>query len=404
MTKKFNLSEAAAEILGGNVSSKKGGQDSFGLGKSLNPAAVVQGHGVELNAKAVTSSQDELPNYTQGVPSATAPGKTGVGKQTDGVGASKVKGPQDSEGRSDLDSEEGDEDSYETIRDRKAGKKPTQTMPSNPGATFQQYEETETEQESDSYITEEDFAYDASEDVDALLAGENLSEDFKTRAVTIFEAAVTSRAMTIAEKIEYKMQEQFEAEVELVKEELASKVDDYLNYMVQEWMEENQLAIEKGLRAEVVESFMDGLKNLFVEHYIDIPEEKVDIVGELADKVTELEEQINEQIYKNVELNKQLSEHKKVEAIYAVCEGLTQTQVEKILSLAEGVDFTTEDEFASKLETIKESYFPSSIKVATSSEFLEESFVEDEAKQESVKIADPEMATYAKTISKTLKK
>lgn len=404
MTKKLNLSEAAAEILGGNVTAKRGGQDSFGLGKSLNPAGVAPQSAQVDVGHAPTKSTDSNPDYTKGVPSATAPGKTGLGKQTDGVGANKATGPQDNEGRKDLTSVEGEEDALDTIVNRKQGKKPTQTMSANPGAEqphAPHNEETEVEEED--FITEEDFAYDASEDVDALLAGENLSEEFKQRAATIFEAAVAARAMNIVERIEEKMQERFDEEVESIKEELASKVDDYLNYMVQEWMEENKLAVESGLRSEVVESFIDGLKNLFVEHYIDIPEEKVDLVEELADKVSELEEQVNAQIEKNIEMTKELNEHKKVEAIYAVCEGLTQTQVEKIVSLAEGVDFTTEEEFTSKLETIKESYFPNNVKVADSTQYLEESVVEDEP-SEPAKVADPEMAIYAKTISKTLKK
>jgi len=387
MTKKLNLSEAAADILGGNVSSKKGGQDSFGLGKSLNPAGVAQGQ-VDVG-DAPTKSTDSNPDYTKGVPTATAPGKTGLGKQTDGVGATKPA--EENKGRSDLTSVEDGEDSYETIRDRGEGKKPTQMMAKNPGATFQQYEETEIE-------------YDLSDDVDALLAGENLSEEFKTKATTIFEAAVNARVNAIAEQIEERMNVQFDESVEQVKEELAAKLDDYLNYMVQEWVEENQIAIERGLRAEIVENFIDGLKGLFEEHYIDIPEEKVDIVEELADKVTELEEELNEQINRSVELSRELNEHKKLEAIYAVCEGLTQTQVEKIVALAEGVEFTTEDEFADKLEMIKESYFPTSIKVADKQEFLDESFHEDESNQEQHKVADPEMEIYAKTISKTLKK
>ena len=385
MTTKLNLSEAAAEILGGNVTAKKSGQDSFGLGKSLNPAAVKAGHGIELNATAHDKTDEPNPDYTKGTPTATAPGKTGVSKQTDGVGVTKVTGPQDSEGRNDLDGEEKDADSYETIRDRKQGKKPTQTMDKNPGSTFQQYED-----------------YDASEDVDAMLAGENLSEDFKSKAATIFEAAVNARTQAYAVKLEEAFEAEFDEAVESVKEELAARVDDYLNYMVQEWMTENAIAIEKGLRSEIVENFIDGLKDLFVEHYIDIPEEKVDVIEELADKVTALEEELNEQINKSVELSKELNEHKKIEAIYAVCEGLTQTQVEKIATLAEGVEFTTEDEFASKLNMIKESYFPSNIKVADKQEFLDESVHEDEPAP--AKIADAEMNIYAQTISKTLKK
>lgn len=389
MTTKLNLSEAAAEILGGNVAAKRAGQDSFGLGKKLNPAGVAPGSTEVDLGPAHTKTTQANPEYTKGVPSATPPGATPpVGKQTDGVGASKASGPQDSEGRKDLGNEEEDEDSYETIRDRKQGKKPTQTMQKNPGATFASYGEE----------------YDASEDVDALLAGENLSEDFKTKATTIFEAAVTARVQSVSAQLEEAFEAQFDEAVDAVKEELAAKVDDYLNYMVQEWMEENQIAIEKGLRSEIVEGFIDGLKNLFTEHYIDIPEEKVDIVGELADKVTALEEELNEQINKSVELSKELNEHRKVEAIYAVCEGLTQTQVEKITTLAEGVEFTTDAEFAQKLEMIKESYFPSNIKVADKQEFLDESVHYDDEPAKETKIADAEMSIYAQTISKTLKK
>jgi hypothetical protein len=384
MTTKLNLSEAAAEILGGNVAAKRSGQDSFGLGKKLNPAGV-HGNTVHDVGGPTTSTRDAKLDGTAGGPTATPPGATPP------VGSEPIKhlgGEHDeqSKGRHDLDSVEDGADSYETIRDRKQGKKPTQTMEKNPGATFATYGED----------------YDASEDVEAMLAGENLSEDFKDKATTIFEAAVTARVQHYATQLEEAFEAEFDEAVDAVKEELAAKVDDYLNYMVQEWMTENAIAIEKGLRAEIVENFIGGLKDLFVEHYIDIPEEKVDVVEELADKVTELEEELNEQINKAVELNKELNEHKKIEAIYAVCEGLTQTQVEKIATLAEGVEFTTEDEFAQKLEMIKESYFPSTIKVADKQEFLDESVHEDEPAP--AKIADAEMNIYAQTISKTLKK
>jgi hypothetical protein len=403
MTTKLNLSEAAAEILGGNIASKRGGQDSFGAGTKLNPAGIAPGSSQVDVGSSPTKLGDSNPDYTKGVPSATAPGKTGVGKQTDGVGATKSSGPQDSQGRGDVNHvAQDDEDSMETIRDRKQGKKPTQTMAKNPGATFQQYEETESD---DDVIDESGVAFDVTEDVDALLAGENLSEEFKQKATTIFEAAVSARTQAIVEQIEERMNVEFDEAVEAIKEEMASKVDDYLNYMVQEWMEENQLAIEKGLRAEVVENFISGLKDLFTEHYIDIPEEKVDMVEELADKVVELEDELNEQIHKSIEMAKELNEHKKNEALYAVCEGLTQTQVEKIVSLAEGVDFTTEVDFVEKMEMIKESYFPSNIKVANQQEFLDESVhLDEEAESDNKQYVDPEMQIYAKTISKTLKK
>ena len=184
---------------------------------------------------------------------------------------------------------------------------------------------------------------------------------------------------------------------------MATKVDDYLNYMVEEWMKENEIAIEKGLRSEIVEDFIGGLRNLFVEHYIDIPEDKVNVVEELTDKVEELEDALNEQINRGVILAKEINEHRKLEAIYTACEGLTQTQVEKMKSLAENVDFTTENEFNSKLNVLKESYFKSEVVVGTSSTLNEGVEVEEEKKSSKASV-DPTMDQYVKSISQTLVK
>ena len=172
--------------------------------------------------------------------------------------------------------------------------------------------------------------------------------------------------------------------------------------MAEEWVKENQLAIEKGLRSEIVEDFIRGLHDLFKEHYIDIPEEKVDVVEELTNKVEELESTISEQIESAVLLKKELNEHKKNEAIHAVCEGLTQTQVEKMKSLAESVDFTTDEDFADKLVTLRQSYFSASVKPADSSALNEAVEIEEEKKEQPS--TDPMINMYAKTISKTLAK
>jgi hypothetical protein len=419
--KKFNLSEAAKQILVGegaketfdsNISSKSGGKDSP---QKLN---VSVGYGMkdagDINTQ-VTKTTDAGPNPTKGAPTATPPGATPpVGSEP----MKKLKG-QPAEDRAAEESDvQGGADSYETIRDRKPGMKPKQTMQANPGATFQSYgEESESDDEVFSEEKEEgheDEAQDKAlikkmmkkekmkEDLDALLSGENLSEEFVQKASTIFEAAVIARAEEVIAEAEVALQEQFEAAVEEIKEDLAAKVDDYLNYMVEEWMKENEIAIETGLRAEIVEDFITGLKGLFEEHYIDIPTDKVDVVGELAEKVEELESALNEQISKGVELTKELSEQKKIEAIYTACEGLTQTQVEKLKSLAEGVEFNTEEEFASKLTTLKESYFRSDVKVADNSSLDDEVQIEEEKK--SVASADPMMDLYSKTISQTLVK
>jgi len=240
------------------------------------------------------------------------------------------------------------------------------------------------------------------QDVDALLSGENLSEEFKDKATTIFEAAVIARTQAVMEDIEQALFEEFEVAVEEIKEDLATKLDDYINYMAEEWLKENQLAVEKGLRAEIVESFINGMKDLFESHYIDIPEEKVDVVEGLTSKVEELESSLNEQIQSAVDLKKELNEHKKTEAIHAVCEGLTQTQVEKMKSLAEGVEFTTDEEFADKLVTLRESYFNQPINTSGSSALNEEVDIEEDKKPTGR--VDAEIAQYAQTISKTLVK
>ena len=418
--KKFNLSEAAKQILVGegaketfdsNISSKSGGQDKpqkldMSVGYGMKDAG-------DIGTK-VTKTTDAGPNPTKGAPTATPPGAT---PPVSSEPMKKLKG-QPAEDRAAEESDvQGGEDSYETIRDRKPGIKPKQTMQANPGATFQSYgEETESDDEvvSEEKEGHEDEAQDKAlikkmmkkekmkEDLDALLSGENLSEEFVQKASTIFEAAVIARAEEVIAEAEVALQEQFEAAVEEIKEDLAAKVDDYLNYMVEEWMKENEIAIEKGLRAEIVEDFITGLKGLFEEHYIDIPADKVDVVGELADKVEELESALNEQINKGVELTKELNEQKKIEAIYTACEGLTQTQVEKLKSLAEGVEFTTEEEFATKLSTLKESYFKAEVKVADNSSLDDEVQIEEEKK--SVASADPMMDLYSKTISQTLVK
>lgn len=402
MSKRFNLSEAAKALLGegsketfdANIAAKRGqrGQDAHKkgeVGEDKLPASVaygerdagVIGHSPEVN-------DEELPDYLKGTPSATPPGATPpVGAQKDGVGSSKPQGqPQETMGRKDVMHPTTHTASHiDQIRDRIAGKLAPQTFEKNPGATFQSY-------------GGQHEGIDMSDDVRALLAGEKLSEEFAQKATTIFEAAVAARVQTIAEQVEEHLVEQFDAAVEQVKEDLATKVDDYLNYMAEEWMKENQLAVETGLRAEIAEDFIGALRNVFVEHYIDIPEDKVDVVAEMAEKVSELEEQLNEQINRGVELSKELNEHRKIEAIYAVCEGLTQTQVEKLKSLAEGVEFTTEEEFAAKLSTLVESYFNVDVKVADNSALDDEVHIEEEKK--TTKSSDPLMEQVVGILNK----
>jgi hypothetical protein len=239
------------------------------------------------------------------------------------------------------------------------------------------------------------------EDVDSLFADDStISEDFKSKVATIFEARVTDRVAQIEEEVESRYASMLEEAVESVKIELTEKVDDYLNYVVEQWVEENQIAIESGLRSELTEEFIAGLRNLFAEHYIDVPEDKVDLVDELSGKVEDLETKLNEEIERGIEYKKALVESTKTEIVRSVCEGLTATQVEKIKSLAESVEFSTEEEFTEKLETIRENYFPSGIVKANEKQLHEQ--VEDaEAGEKKTAAADPYVASVMQAISKT---
>jgi hypothetical protein len=239
------------------------------------------------------------------------------------------------------------------------------------------------------------------EDIDAMFADdETISEDFKGKVATIFEARVTDKVAQIQEEQEARYAGMLEEAVEAVKSDLTEKVNDYLSYVVEQWIADNEIAIESGLRAELTEDFISGLRNLFAEHYIDVPAEKVDLVDELASKVEELESNLNEEIERGIELKKSLIESRKVELTRVVCEGLTETQVEKIKTLAESVEFSTEDEYKEKLETIRENYFPSGAKKASEEQLHEQ--VEDgtENKQQTA-VADPYVASVMQAISKT---
>ena len=237
------------------------------------------------------------------------------------------------------------------------------------------------------------------EDIDSLFGDDStISEEFKTKAATIFEARVADRVMQIQEELEAQYALTLEEAVESIRADLTEKIDDYLSYVVEQWMSDNEIAIESGLRSELTEEFIAGLRNLFAEHYIDVPSEKVDLVGELAEKVEELEGKLDEEIERGMGYAKALVEARKNEITRDVCAGLTDTQVEKIKSLAESVDFSTEEEYKSKLETIRENYFPSGVKKADEKQLHEQ--VEDtEGKQ--VEINDPWVAAVSKAISKT---
>ena len=249
-------------------------------------------------------------------------------------------------------------------------------------------------------ITAEDI--NVSEDVNAMFEGaEDLTEEFKEKAVIVFEAAVVSKLNEQLEKISTNFEAELAEEIEKVQSELSENLDSYLDYVVEQWMEENRLAVEQGLKAEMVEDFLKGLKGLFEDHYVSIPDEKVDVVEELAGKAEELESKLNEQIEKNVELHGVVEQYKRDQLIESVSNGLTDTQKAKFETLAEGIDFSDEESFSNKLEIVKESYFGKGEEVTTSYELDDD---EPLAEETSDKPVASEMAQYVNAISRSIKK
>jgi exonuclease VII large subunit len=288
--------------------------------------------------------------------------------------------------------------------DNSAASKNAASIKMKASAASAKMEETESEEEviaeksHDMEEKKEMMKKKMKEDVDALFADDStISEEFKEKVSTIFEARVQDRVSQIEEEIETKYTSMLEEAIDDIKTDLTNKVDDYLNYVVEQWLTDNEIAIESGLRAELTEEFIAGLRNLFAEHYIDVPTEKVDLVDELAGKVEELESKLNEEIERGISYAKALVESRKNELSREVCEGLTTTQAEKIKSLAEGVEFSTEEEYTNKLETIRENYFPSGIKKANEQQLHE--IVEDAGEQKVIN--DPFVAAVSNAISKT---
>ena len=271
--------------------------------------------------------------------------------------------------------EEEDDEKEDTKKNGKKGKK------------------EENDEEEDDEDLEEDF--DLEEDVNALLGGEDLSEEFREKAKLVFESALRSKISEIKESLEIRYAEALVEEIEEIKEALNDRVDSYLEYVADEWFAENTLSIEKGLKEELTESFLTGLKGLFEEHYVSIPEDKYDVLESMVNKLDDMETKLNEQIEKNVSLNSRLAESVADGILDQISEGLAYTQKEKLASLAESVEFESEAEYREKLETLKESYFPTKMispyaKTETLSEGLDSA-------QESV---SGSMAAYLNTLSR----
>ena len=271
-----------------------------------------------------------------------------------------------------------DEDDKETHKKSKKNKK----------------EEDDEEDDEDEEVTED---FDIEDDVNALLDGEELSEEFQLKARTIFEAALRSKVSEIKESIEDQYARALVEEVEEIKTELNERVDSYLEYVADEWFTENSLAIEQGLKAELTESFIQGMKGLFEDHYVSIPEDKYDVLESMVDKLDEMETKLNEQIEKNVSLNKRLAESVADGIFEQVADGLADTQKDKLASLAESVEFESEEEYREKLEMLKESYFPANKTPKAHTETLSEG-----VDHSTESISGP-MAAYLRTLQAVAK-
>ena len=258
------------------------------------------------------------------------------------------------------------------------------------------------EETSEEEVIEEEEAIDIEADVQALLEGEELSEEFQNKARTIFEGAIRSKVGEIKEELQEAYATALVEELDKIKEGLTERVDSYLEYVADEWFVENALQVESGLKTEMTESFLEGMKSLFEEHYVTIPEDKYDVLNSMVDKLDEMESKLNEQIDRNVALNRRLAESNADGVFAAVSEGLADTQKEKLATLAENVEFESDTDYREKLETLKESYFPSKSSAPKStSENLSEEVSTDEVISEET---TPRMQAYLDVLSRAAKK
>ena len=248
-------------------------------------------------------------------------------------------------------------------------------------------------------MKKEESELDIKADVDALVGDSDLSEEFKQKAATIFEAAIKAKVKEESQRLQGEYETKLKEDTETHKAELVEKVDSYLNYVVEEWMQENKIAIERGIKGEIAEDFIGGLKKLFEDHYIDVPDEKYNVLEDQASKIEDLEKKLNEEIEKNVKLNKDNGELKKEEIIKKSSEDLTDVEAEKFNKLAEEVEYANEEDFTSKVKTIKESYFGKKEEVKSGD--IDDVAVGDGSEQVDPADLTNSMAAYTAAISKT---
>lgn len=374
------LAEAAAEIL----TKSKADSPAEPMHKLANGAEVVDLGGSTLDKP----EGDEIgKKAAAAVPQAPVPGK-GASVEGDKTPAKKVAEESETSEETDvvveneIDDENAEEISEEEISEEE----------------LTEEEIEEAKQAKVAMMREKMKQLGVKEDIDAIFNGEDLSEDFKSKVATIFEAAVIARAITVVEELEEEILAAAAETIEESKKEIEEQVDNYLGYMVEQWMQENEIAITSGLKMQIAEEFMADIKNVFEAHNINVPEEKLDVMEEVINENEELKQKLNDVLHTNIELKKQVNEAKKNEVVATVCEGLTATQAAKVKTLAEGVEFTTEREYKEKLQIIREQYF--SAKVSQPQKNVIETTEEVPATDESTNSSL--MEHYVRSISKTL--
>ena len=365
---------------------------------------------------SVGSNLQEMENVvTKGAKSADPmPKMADPGTQLGSV--EDLGGPTPENYKPDDDSAKLKEPSLATVSDVvKKGAKPADPMPKMAkeeeeveGEVVAEEETTEEEVVSEEETTEEEVVaedtteeeYDIEEDINALIAGEELSEEFQEKARTIFETAIKAKVAEMKEEVQKQYEASIVEEVATIKEELTDRVDAYLEYVADEWLAENQLAVEAGLKTEMTESFLTGMKSLFEDHYVTIPEEKYDVLNNMVEKLDEMEDKLNEQIERNIALNQRLAESVADVIFSEVCEGLALSQKDKLASLAENVEFDSEDTYREKLVTLRESYFPTNTGTQTDNSDIVSESTETETQTPVTGL----MESYLDTLNRVSKK
>ena len=298
----------------------------------------------------------------------------------------------------DNDSDEGESDEIQKktapVKEASKDEKTTKEM----GGDMEDEDEEEDEEEES--VKKESYDIDMTDDIEALVSDEDLSEEFKNKARTIFEASVATKVKEELAEKEAQLEEEQNQKIEEIKDDLSEKVDSYLNYVAESWVSENELAIERGLKSELTEDFINGLKKLFEEHYVEVPEDKFDVVEELAARLDDMEDKLNEEVASNITAQQDIEELQREKIISEASKDLADSEIEKLQGLAEDVDFEDEEKFVEKVSTLKEAYFKGDKLEAVSDE---SNVAFNESEEENSKPVDPSMAGYTAAISKFAK-